>query len=469
MALSDSRLRSTFADASWTPFWLDRAERPSARPALEGEHTVDLAIVGGGFTGLWSALQALEDMPGREVMLLEADRIAFGASGRNGGFCEASLTHGLENGLRRFPTEIDRIEQEGRESLEGIAASIQRYDIDCVWEPTGTLAIATEPHQVQWCRDAVPHMAEYGHDVAFLDRDEVRAEVNSPQYLAGFWRKDGGANIDPARLAWGLASAAEGLGARIFERSMVTSMDEDGDAIELRTALGRVRARRVILGTNAFPPLMKKMQRYILPVYDYVLMTEPLSPEQKASIGWANRQGLADMTNQFHYFRLSDDDRILWGGFDAIYHWNNGVEPRNERRDATYALLAGQFFDMFPQLEGVRFSHAWAGAIDTCSRFSVFFGREFGGKLAYAAGYTGLGVGATRWGARVCLDLVDDLHTARTQLELVRKKPRPFPPEPFRSLGVWITRRALARADRRQGRRGPWLKLLDAVGLGFDS
>ena len=160
------------------------------------------------------------------------------------------------------------------------------------------------------------------------------------------------------------------------------------------------------------------------------------------------------MTNQFHYYRLTDDDRILWGGYDAIYHWNNTVDPQHERRDATYSLLAKQFFETFPQLEGLRFSHAWAGAIDTCSRFSVFFGREFDGKLAYAAGYTGLGVGATRWGARVCLDLVDELQTARTQLSLVRKKPLPFPPEPFRSVGVWLTRRALARADRRAG--SPW-------------
>ena len=237
----------------------------------------------------------------------------------------------------------------------------------------------------------------------------MRAEVDSPTYIGGFWRKDGGACIDPARLAWGLAAAAERLGARIHEHSTVTAITDDGDAVILRTALGRVRARRVILATNAYPPLAKKLQRYILPVYDYVLMTEPLGAERKAAIGWANRQGLADMTNQFHYYRLTEDDRILWGGYDAIYHWNNSVDPQHERRDATYSILAEQFFETFPQLEGLRFSHAWAGAIDTCSRFSVFFGREFDGKLAYAAGYTGLGVGATRWGARVCLDLVDEL------------------------------------------------------------
>ena len=465
----DTRYRSAYADASWTPFWLDRADRPAARPALEGDRTADLVIVGAGFTGLWAAVQALEDLPGRAVVVLEGERIAFGGSGRNGGFCDLSLTHGLENGRSRFPDEIERIEHEGRDNFEGIADTIAGNGIDCSWEPTGTLIVATAPHAVPWCADAVESLTRFGYDAELLDRDAVRGEVDSPTYLAGFWKRSGSAQLDPARLAWGLATLAERLGARIHEHTPATAIEEDGDAVVVRTPLGSVRSRRAILATNAFPPLAKEIRRYVLPVYDHVLMTEPLSAGQMASIGWSNRQGLADMANRFHYYRLTADDRILWGGYDAIYHWNNGVDPRFERRDATYSMLSKQFFETFPQLEGLRFTHAWAGAIDTCSRFSVFFGRRFGGKLAYAAGYTGLGVGATRWGARVCLDLVDDLGTARTQLALVRKKPVPFPPEPFRSAGVWVTRRALARADRREGRRGPWLKLLDAVGLGFDS
>jgi len=465
----DVRYRNAYADASWTPFWLERTDRPGARAGLEGERTADLVIIGAGFTGLWAAVQALEDMPGREVVVLEGERIAFGGSGRNGGFCDRSLTHGLENGRSRFPDEIERIEREGQENFDGIADTIAREGIDCSWEPSGTLIAATMPHAVPWCASAVESLTEFGYDAELLDREAVRAEVDSPTYLAGFWKRTGAAQLDPARLAWGLAALAERLGATIHEHTRATAIEEDGDTVVVRTPLGRVRARRAILATNAFPPLAKEIRRYVLPVYDHVLMTEPLSAEQMASIGWTHRQGLADMANQFHYYRLTDDDRILWGGYDAVYHWNNGLDPRFERRDATYSLLSQQFFETFPQLEGVRFTHAWAGAIDTCSRFSVFFGRKFDGKLAYAAGYTGLGVGATRWGARVCLDLVDGLGTARTQLSLVRKKPLPFPPEPFRSAGVWVTRRALARADSREGKRGPWLKLLDAVGLGFDS
>jgi glycine/D-amino acid oxidase-like deaminating enzyme len=275
--------------------------------------------------------------------------------------------------------------------------------------------------------------------------------------------------IDPARLAWGLRAAAIELGVRIHERSPVLELIDDQASVRLRTRDGQIRAPRVVLATNGFPPLVPRIRRYVVPVYDYVLMTEPLSEQRWASVGWKQRQGLADMANQFHYYRVSEDGRILWGGYDAVYHWRNGVDPALEDRPETFDLLATHFFETFPQLEGLRFSHRWAGVIDTCSRFSVFFDTALGGKVAYAVGYTGMGVGATRFGARVALDLLEGVRTERTSLDLVRKRPMPFPPEPLRSLGIAITRRALDRADRRQGRRGPWLRLLDRVGLGFDS
>ena len=195
---ADPSVRRSFADASWTPFWLDAPDRPAARPPLEGDLTVDLAIVGAGYTGLWAALQALEERPGRDVVVLEAERVAFGGSGRNGGFCEASLTHGLHNGLDRFPGEIHDLEREGRESYDALIATLDRHAIDCAFEPTGTLVAATEPHEVAWCHEAVADMTPYGYDVTFLDRDQVRAEIDSPTFLAGFWRTDAGAVIDPA-------------------------------------------------------------------------------------------------------------------------------------------------------------------------------------------------------------------------------------------------------------------------------
>jgi len=204
-------------------------------------------------------------------------------------------------------------------------------------------------------------------------------------------------------------------------------------------------------------------------VYDYVLMTEPLSTAQLADIGWEGREGIGDAGNQFHYYRLSHDNRILWGGYDAMYYFAGKVAPRYDQRPETFAALADHFFATFPQLDGLRFTHAWGGAIDTCSRFSAFWGKAFDGRVAYVAGYTGLGVGATRFGGQVMLDLLDGVDNERTRLEMVRTKPVPFPPEPFRFAGIELTRRSIAAADRHEGRRNLWLRTLDRVGLGFDS
>jgi glycine/D-amino acid oxidase-like deaminating enzyme len=460
---------ASFADASTRPYWLDRPIAPAIRPPLEGEARCDLAIVGGGFTGLWAAVQALEEDPGRDVLLLERDAVAEGASGRNGGFVEASLTHGLENGLARFPDEIGELERLGRENLAGLEAALGRYGIEAGYEKTGMLVVAREPHEVEELRGAVDELRRYGYTADWLDAEEARGEVDSPTYRGAIWQRSGSAIVDPAKLAWGLADAAERLGARLHERTPVTAIRDVAGGVELRTPVGTVTARRVVLATNGFPPLLRVIRRYVVPVYDYVLVTEPLSAARWADVGWRNRQGIGDAANQFHYYRPTEDGRILWGGYDAIYHFRNGVDPRLEQRQATFELLAGHFFETFPQLEGIRFSHRWAGVIDTCSRFCVMWGTSMRGKLAYAVGYTGLGVASTRFGARVALDLVDGLETERTRLRFVRSRPVPFPPEPMRWAGIQLTRRALARADRNAGRRGPWLRMLDRLGLGFDS
>jgi glycine/D-amino acid oxidase-like deaminating enzyme len=224
----------------------------------------------------------------------------------------------------------------------------------------------------------------------------------------------------------------------------------------------------VALATNAFPPLLKRLKHYIAPVYDYCMVTEPLTPAQLESIGWSRRQGLSDIPNQFHYYRLTADNRILWGGYDAIYFWNGWVNPVLESRPETWAKLSEHFFTTFPQLDGVNFTHVWGGAIDTCSRFCCFWGKAFGGRVAYVLGYTGLGVGATRFGAEVMLDLLDGKRSRATELEFVRQKPIPFPPEPFRFIGIQTTRWSMDREDK-TGKRNLWLKTLDRMGLGFDS
>ncbi len=447
-----------------TPFWLDRPDRPPAREPLRGEESCDLAVIGGGFSGLWAALLAKEANPGRSVVLIDGSRVGWAASGRNGGFCDASLTHGTANGRQRFPAEFATLQRLGADNLDAIEAAVGRYRIDCEFERTGSIAVATEEYQVSALRENAKT-----EGVTFLDAEAVRAEVNSPAYLAGTWDAKGTAMIDPARLAWGLAAACEQIGVRIAERTPATGLASDDHAVTVRTRRGVLRARRAVLATSAFPSLVRRLRPYIVPVYDYVLMTEPLSAAQLGSVGWRNRQGVADSGNQFHYYRLTADNRILWGGYDAIYHFGRAMRAAYDQRPATFTRLAGHFFTTFPQLEGIEFSHRWGGAIDTCSRFCAFFGTAHRGRVAYALGYTGLGVGAARFGARVMLDLLSGEQTELTRLEMVRSKPVPFPPEPLAYLGVQATRWSLAQADGRSGRRNLWLRALDAAGLGFGS
>ena len=454
--------RAAYADAQPQPFWLQHPAEPT--PALHGATDADLCIVGGGFTGLWAALHAKRDDPSRDVVLLEAETAGFGASGRNGGFCVASLTHGIENGIARFADEIGTLERLGLENFDALQADLAAYGIDCDFEPTGDLLALTDDHQLPWLEEERALLERFGHDVTILDRDAVQREVHSPTYLGGVWDRTGAAILDPGKLAQGLRDAAIAHGVRVHEHSAVHHI---GD--EVVTAAGRVRARKVLLATSAYPPLLKAIRRYVVPVYDYALVTEPLTAAQKADVGWRHRQGIGDGGNQFHYYRLTRDDRILYGGWDAVYRYGGPVGPRQDQHDATFATLAQHFFHTFPQLEAVKFSHRWGGAIDTSSRFSVFFGTARDGNLAYATGYTGLGVASTRFGARVALDLLDGRDTEATRLRYVRTKPIPFPPEPLRWAVVQYTRNRLAAADRDQGRRGPWLRLLDRLGLGFDS
>ncbi|MEH6781744.1 MAG: FAD-dependent oxidoreductase [Rhodoglobus sp.] len=449
------------------PFWIDDVTDARTFSALQGDVTADLAIVGGGYLGLWTAVLAKQRNPDARVVLLEARELGWAASGRNGGFCEASLTHGEENGLSRWPKEYEQLDRLGLQNLDEIEATVKTLNLDCDFERTGSLDLAIEEHEIEWLKEA-----ETDDDTVFLDEAAVRAEVNSPTYLAAVWNKRINAIIHPAKLVRELARVASELGVEIFEHSPVREVETSGgptDAAIVHSRNGRVRAGRVALATNAFPSLLKRTRLHTIPVYDYVLMTEPLSPAQLASIGWSNRQGLADMANQFHYYRLSADNRILFGGYDAIYHYGRKVRDEYENRPESFERLASHFFTTFPQLEGLKFSHRWAGAIDASTQFSAFFGTARNGRVAYSAGFTGLGVGATRFAAQVMLDKLDGLTTERTELEMVKKLPLPFPPEPIASMGIQATRWSLNRADHNQGRRNVILKTLDALGLGFDS
>jgi glycine/D-amino acid oxidase-like deaminating enzyme len=223
-----------------------------------------------------------------------------------------------------------------------------------------------------------------------------------------------------------------------------------------------------VAATSAYVGWYPPLRRVAVPVYDYVLVSDPLSPDQRRAIGWQGREGASDSGNRFHYFRLTADDRILWGGYDAIYHYGSRVGPELDHRPASFATLEANFRTMFPQLADLGFPYRWGGAIDTSARFHVTFGRGLGDRLVYAIGYTGLGVGASRWAAGIVRDMLLRPDSDLLRLRFVRRRPFPWPPEPIRSIGIRWVQRDLAQADE-TGRRSLALRLLDALGIGFDS
>ena len=455
--------------ASSIPLWCDDSRRPAPRAALPGDRDVDLAVVGGGFTGLWAALLALEEDPGREVVVLEGARLGWAATGRNGGFCSSSLTHGVANGLARWPKEMPLLQRLGAANLDAIEATIRQHRIDCDFERTGELDVAVEPWQLEDLRGLHETLCELGEESELLGAEQTRALVASPTYLGGLLDRRGVAMVNPARLAWGLADAVEGAGGRIHESTRVLRLRSCGDRVLLTTATGTLRARQVVLATNVFRSPLRRARVYVVPVWDHMIATEPLSHSQLDGLGWESRSGVGDSGNRFHYYRLTSDNRLLFGGYDALYYYGSDLSSRRQRRPETEKMLYGHMLATFPGLAGVAITHTWGGAIETSTRFSASWQRACGGKVVSVLGYTGLGVGASRFGAQVCLDLLAGRDNERTRLEMVRRAPMPWPPEPLRWLGIQMTRRSIARADANGGRRDLWLHLLDRLGLGFDS
>jgi glycine/D-amino acid oxidase-like deaminating enzyme len=283
-----------------------------------------------------------------------------------------------------------------------------------------------------------------------------------------------GGVVDPARICWGLKSVLlNRLGVRIFEGTRMIKVKPVGKTgMKAVCEGGVIHSDKVLLATNAFTSSVARIRNSVIPVWDYQIVTEPLTDEQLEKINWGtpgSRHAFGDNTNMFHYFRLTRDNRITWGGGGAVrYYFNRGIHAKLMDAPARYEQLATEFFDMFPQLTGeVKFTHRWGGIIATSTRFCVVPGVKHNGRLAWAVGYTGHGVSASRFGARIGIELLGYQPSAVIKMRLVTSKALPWPPEPFRWMAVRMTQLALVRADKNGGKRGPWLKLLDTLGLGF--
>ena len=458
------------------PLWHDQDEiRPKELPALSQDKNCQLLIVGGGFTGLWAALQVKERAPDTDIILIERTFIGDGSSGRNGGFINSSLAHGETNTDHHFPGEADKLYQLGQQNMTELLASLEKYNIDARYEAVGETEVATNQHSVDELYKTYQEEKSAGDDVVFFNQKEMQAQVNSPTYLAGLWRRgDQNGIVDPARICWGLKRVLFELGVHIFENSPLNDCQPLGEGSNGKmhsSCLGHtITSDKVLMATNGYHNPVKAVSRTTIPVWDYQIATEPLSQTQLDELGWHNsRHAIGNHANMFHYYRVTQDNRITWGGGGAVrYYFNKGTDfAKYADIPERFEQLSKEFFETFPSLQGIKFSHRWSGIIATSTRFCMVPGVTYNGRLAWAVGYTGLGVGATRFGARIGIELLGYQPSEIIKMQFVTKKPMPWAPEPFRWFGVRFTQNALVKADNNNGKRGLWLKMLDAMNLGF--
>ena len=450
-------------------YWLDLHRREPC-PALRGGRRADVVIVGAGYTGLWTAIHLLGLDPSLDVVIVDQGRVAFGASGRNAGILSDTIDHSHALAIAHFGAdEAARLATLGRDNVAEMTALLDARGIDCHLERTGVITAALSDAHMTDLEASLACARSVGiTDWRLLGKDEMRAEIHSARYHGGLFNP-GGAVLDPVLLADGLAREATRLGATLFEGSPVVALEREDGSVCVRTESGEVRAPKCVLATSAYTHLLLPRTTFrFMPLYDYIRVSEPLTPAQHDAIGWRARQGVNDARAFFNYYRLTADGRVLWGTSEALYYPPNRVGPECDHSERHYAELRASFDQHFPELRDLAFPYAWGGAICATTRFTPFFGEAMGGRVVYGLGYTGHGLGTTHLAGRVLAHLATHKRSPLFDLRLVREKPFPYPPEPLRSWAVSLVTRALRDVDAGKS-PSALLRTLDALGIGLSS
>jgi glycine/D-amino acid oxidase-like deaminating enzyme len=446
---------STESAPSW---WQERAaeRRPvPVRPALEGAHQADVAIVGAGYTGLWTAIRLRELDPSLRVVVLEQETAGFGASGRNGGFAMTMVSRSIHDLVRKVGPEAAReIHATMVETLADIESFCAAEGIDADITRPGLLTVSNGPEQDVRIRQDLEASSRLGlEDVTPLSAAECRALVAADGVRLGHFEANA-LLVDPAALALGLARAAERRGAVIFEHTRVERTEVTGSRVTVDTPRGAVEAGCALLATDAYAHAIPRLRRFMFTICAYIICTEPLTPEQWARVGWERRMGIEDRRVMPHFHRPTPDGRILWGGRDAPVS-PVGPDPRRDRDPRIFRRLEETFRQTFPQLDDVRIAEGWGGPVGATVRCLPTVGWLRRGRLAYAVGYSGHGVGPSALLARVATDLLLERDTDRLRLPLVTRRPMTLPPGPLRWPLLNAAQHVLQAADDRGGARGP--------------
>ena len=461
----DRQARQALEKTRFTTYWLDSLEAVEDQPKHSGVIGCDLLVVGGGFCGLWAAIQAKELEPARDVVLIEAKSVANGASGRPAAIMSTSVMHGIDNTERIFPDDVAELERLGQENMDSFRETIERYAIDCDIEWGGEMKVSIGDEGLQTVEEDYQLYLKYGHDAVKLDRAGVQEEIRSPIFHAAAWSRQRSGTVHPGKLVRGLKRVALELGVRMFENTPHLGNRKTGSGIVVQTPRGTITARKVLLATNAWAAGHRHISRRVAAIRDRIVVTEPLTDEQMEKVGWRHRQGIYDTRTQLNYMRLTADNRILFGG-RLGYFFANNTDPAHDRTPEPYIRLVRSFYRTFPQLaDEIRFSHAWSGPIGLTTRMAVHYQKYHDGDMVFAGGYSGFGVTASRFGARVGLAILDDSDIPETRMQFALTLPDYIPPEPFRWIGAQLTMYALDTVDEKGGWRKLWIRMVQKMGF----
>lgn len=421
-----------FTDKS---YWLTtRPYQPG--PALDGDIEVDVAIIGAGYTGLTTAYFLKEAEPGLRVALLEADVVGSGASGRNGGFSmtKIGMMHSL-TALRFGKTRTREAHQYAERAVNLVHEMVDQLGFDCEYEHPGYLWVATSEKYRQRLYKEIELVHRLGiSGISLIDPHELRQRVNSPLYVGGAWWEPNCGILNPAKLAWCWRDAAAGKGVEIYERTPVDAVQPAGARSVLTTPGGRVRAGKVVFATNAWSHQFVQLKTKAVPAWTYIVMTEPLSDAQREQIRWYGREGVEDFRDLVHYYRLTVDDRLVWGGRDVGLSLDGTMD--HDRNEKVFETLREDLRRTFPPLQDIRFTHAWGGPVSAPMDLFPVIGHVGGPDNVFVLGCVGHGVSLTHLHGQTVRDLILERDTDLTRTFFVGRRTVPWPPEPLRGLAT---------------------------------
>jgi glycine/D-amino acid oxidase-like deaminating enzyme len=404
-----------------------------------------VAIVGAGLTGLWTAYYLVRADPSLRVTVLEAEVAGFGASGRNGGWCSALFPASLDR-LAGLPgsSRTAALAQDAamRATVDEVGRVLALEGVDAHFHKGGTVVVARTPAQEARARAEVAHHAAWGLDLAWLDADAARRRLGATNVRGATYTPDC-ARVHPARLVRGLARVVEASGVTIHEQTRVSAIE----GRRVRTSYGTVTAEVVVRATEGYTPRLRGERRTVVPVYSLVVATEPLPATAWEAIGLADRETFSDHRHLIVYGQRTADDRLVFGGRGAPYHFGSRIRPGYDRVPRVHAQLRRTLGELFPVLADVRVEHAWGGPLGIPRDWCASVGLDRSTGQAWAGGYVGDGVSTTNLAGRTLRDLVLGERTDLTALPWVGHRSPQWEPEPLRWLGANAGLRVVALAD----------------------